>query len=640
MLGGGSASAQTSEPSGGSRGEAYHQFMLGRALNGQGDTEAAIAAYRRAAELDPTSAEIPGELAELFAQQGRIQEAIATAESALDLDPDSVQGNWVLGNIYAAFAEQPGAQPERAESSARRAIDHLEKARQPLVFNPGLELRVGSLYLLLGDYQAAVEVLEPLAQSAPDAREVVLRLADAYAGVGRTSDAVDTLQTLLAREPFSRGFTRLADLLEDLDRWDDAVTAYERAIEQRPDSRTLKYRLARALLNAGRAEGARDQLQRLLDSDDEEPAVLYLMARTQLQLGDFEAAETVARRLQELDPDDLRGVYALAEIYQRQREPQQVIDVVAPAVEAIRDRDPSDPELADLLIRLGFAELDVGSNVRAIESFEEARSRSQPDAALDAYVVQAYFEAGRFDEALTDLHADRERFPDDLRLAQLEARTLQATGDVEAGVALLTKLAGDHPDNPTLPLALAALHIEGQRLEAATETLQSAATAFPEEPGVFFQLGAVLEQQQRDDEAEQAFLKVLALDPQNAPALNYLGYMLADRGERLEASVQYIRRALEQDPANGAYLDSLGWALFKLNRLDEAESNLQQASRQLLTNSVIQDHLGQVLYRLGRYDEAVVAWQRALNGDGDSIDPTEIEKNINRARERAGQKPR
>ena len=104
--------------------------------------------------------------------------------------------------------------------------------------------------------------------------------------------------------------------------------------------------------------------------------------------------------------------------------------------------------------------------------------------------------------------------------------------------------------------------------------------------------------------------------------------MLADRGDRLEVSIEYIERALDVDPANGAYLDSLGWALFKMNRFEEAEVNLQQASQQLLSNSVIQDHLGQVLFELGRYAEAVVAWERALSGDGESIDRAVVETNI------------
>ena len=112
-------------------------------------------------------------------------------------------------------------------------------------------------------------------------------------------------------------------------------------------------------------------------------------------------------------------------------------------------------------------------------------------------------------------------------------------------------------------------------------------------------------------------------DPDNAPTLNYLGYMLADRGERLDESVAFLKKALAIDPENGSYLDSLGWAYYKSNKFDLAVDNLKRAAGQLKSNSVIQDHYGDVLFKLGRYDEAIEAWTRALAGDGDSVDRPE-----------------
>jgi tetratricopeptide (TPR) repeat protein len=131
---------------------------------------------------------------------------------------------------------------------------------------------------------------------------------------------------------------------------------------------------------------------------------------------------------------------------------------------------------------------------------------------------------------------------------------------------------------------------------------------------------------------------VLVEDPLHAQALNYLGYMLADRGERLDESVTYIERALAIDPGNGAYLDSLGWADFKLNKLDLAETNLHRAAEQRHHDSVIQDHVAQVLFKLGRYQEAVAAWERALAGDGEQIDRSEIEGKIRAAKEKAARR--
>jgi tetratricopeptide (TPR) repeat protein len=114
--------------------------------------------------------------------------------------------------------------------------------------------------------------------------------------------------------------------------------------------------------------------------------------------------------------------------------------------------------------------------------------------------------------------------------------------------------------------------------------------------------------------------------------------MLADRGERLDESVTYLKKALEIDPDNGSYLDSLGWAYYKGNKLDLASDNLKRAAEQLKTNSVIQDHYGELLFKMGRYDDAIAAWTRALAGDGDSIDRAGIDRKIRSAHQKLGKK--
>ncbi len=95
-----------------------------------------------------------------------------------------------------------------------------------------------------------------------------------------------------------------------------------------------------------------------------------------------------------------------------------------------------------------------------------------------------------------------------------------------------------------------------------------------------------------------------------------------------------MKKALQIEPDNGSYLDSLGWAYFKADKLDLAEDNLKRAANQLKTNSVIQEHYGQVLFKLGRYDDAIAAWTRALAGDGDSIDKSDIDKKIRAAKQK------
>jgi len=136
----------------------------------------------------------------------------------------------------------------------------------------------------------------------------------------------------------------------------------------------------------------------------------------------------------------------------------------------------------------------------------------------------------------------------------------------------------------------------------------------------------------RSPDAEKALRQILAMEPANANALNYLGYLLARRGDRLDEAIDLVRRALVAEPGNGAFLDSLGWAYYRKGDFGEAEKYMVAAADKLPRNSEVQDHLGDVLARRGRLPDALEAWMRALDGDGGDVDRSEIQKKINDAR--------
>jgi tetratricopeptide (TPR) repeat protein len=127
---------------------------------------------------------------------------------------------------------------------------------------------------------------------------------------------------------------------------------------------------------------------------------------------------------------------------------------------------------------------------------------------------------------------------------------------------------------------------------------------------------------------------LIAEDPLDAGALNYLGYMLVERGPsaNLDEAVSLIQRALKVDPDNPSFLDSLGWAYVQQGKLDLADPALSTAAERLPSNSVIQEHLGDLRQKQNRRADAIAAWQKALVGDGDSIDRSKIQKKIDAAR--------
>ena len=134
---------------------------------------------------------------------------------------------------------------------------------------------------------------------------------------------------------------------------------------------------------------------------------------------------------------------------------------------------------------------------------------------------------------------------------------------------------------------------------------------------VWFLRGSTFEREKRYAEAEEQFKKVLASDPEHASALNYLGYMLADQNKKLDEALGYIKKAVDLDPANGAYLDSLGWAYFRLGKYELAEENLLKASQKINTDPTVHDHLGDLYQKTGRLKHG----RHELGARADRVEP-------------------
>jgi tetratricopeptide (TPR) repeat protein len=316
-----------------------------------------------------------------------------------------------------------------------------------------------------------------------------------------------------------------------------------------------------------------------------------------------------------------------------------VVTELAPAVAELRGKAPDSAFAVSLLLpHLGFAYQELGQHDKAIATFEDAHKLAPKDPTVSSYLIEANIAAKKYAAAADLARAALADNPDSLRLLRLQAQALRHSGKADQGIAVLEEGVRKHADDPTSYIALAQLYADVDRGAQAVKVLQDAQAKFPSETSIVFELGAVYDKQKKFADAEATFKQVLAREPDNSAALNYLGYMLAERGERLDESVDLLKKALQLEPDNGSYLDSLGWAYFKSDKLDLAEDNLRRAAGQLRTNSVIQDHHGDVLFKLGRLDEAIAAWTRALNGDGDSVNRGDIDKKIRTAKQKLPKK--
>lgn len=632
------AGAQTEAPSPPPRApnsEAMYAFLLARRAEARDDVKEAQAALDKAIALDPLSAELRAELAGFFARQNRAEDAVTAAERAVGLDPGSEEGHRILGLVYAAWADGTVGGPAGGGTDAWRAkaIEHLAKIQSgpTMATDLGLQMTLARQLLAADQPARAVPLLERVLSQTGPAVEPLALLADAHRSLGQFDRAAEALEQAAAANP--RYFLALGDLYEQQRRWEDAATAYEKgASSMRSPGRELQLRRAGALLNIPDAAGAKRAavlLTEITKVNPKDTMALYLLARAYQQLGDGDASERTARSLLTVEPGNLSALGVLAGVYRQRYDFASIVVLLAPL-----QQDAAVPtgaragEAVRLLAELGGAQQQVGDTAGAVRTFERARQVMPDSLPVLAALAQAHLQAGQYGEALRMARNARATSGGDLALLRVEALADVRAGRPAEAVAFLERSVAGRRDDPATALVLAEVYQEAKRHDDAIRVVSALAAKAPADDELAFRLAAAYENGDRVPEAEQTFRAILARDPLHANALNYLGYMLADRGTRASEGLAFIDRALAAEPNNPSFLDSRGWALFKLGRAADAEEPLRRAATALGGSSVIQSHYADVLTALGKREAAAAALERALAGDGQDIDRAQLERRL------------
>ncbi|WP_170772603.1 tetratricopeptide repeat protein [Ruegeria lacuscaerulensis] len=214
----------------------------------------------------------------------------------------------------------------------------------------------------------------------------------------------------------------------------------------------------------------------------------------------------------------------------------------------------------------------------------------------------------------------------DYHAAELgRAEVLSRAGKTDAAAEVLQSLAAQSPDLPSVHVALADLQRRQEDYAEAVQTYDKAIELIEEGAGsnwfLHYARGISHERLKQWDQAEADFRRALELNPDQPQVLNYLGYSLVERQEKLDEALDMIERAVAARPDSGYIVDSLGWVLFRLGRYDEAVGHMERAVELMPVDPVVNDHLGDVYWAVGRAREAEFQWKRALS----FIDPEDTD---------------
>ncbi len=606
-------------------------------------------ALQKAVELNPKLAEGYTALAELTltTPPNDINEAISLGSLAVKIDKNNFGAHRILSRLYTIKSRLSS----EGNSDGGSGIISLDDANS----------------------QKAIGAWKEIVRLDPRNAEAWAFLSEFYKRTNKPAERISALQNWLSSStPLETRFYRtvmgnqenlspenasikLGEALLDAGRIQESVEVLNQAVSDAPENPEAVELLGKALekADANTSATAVQTLQQAIYANPENLSLIMLLAKVQSRAGNTNDAakflnETIAR-LAEKDKNAAANLQiSLGDIYSNSERYDEAVAAYQKGltIAGIDKNNLATDNERDFAIAV-FEK--IIRSYKLANRFADAKlaidnSRQilgDEDSFSDRQMIALYRENGKKQESLQAIRAARLRFPDDYGFLRQEASTLTELGKVDEGAALIKSLIGKkNSQTPSMMyddfsnyIFISMLYSDAKRgkeaVEAANQAYQIAGS---EEKKQIAKLTLATAQQNAGDfkSAEITLRGILAESPNNPIALNNLGYFLVERNEKLDEALKLIQQALRTDPENPNFLDSLGWAYFKLGKLDLAEENLKKALKAESTSATINEHLGDVYQKQGKPELAKTAWQKALTLASDTEQINAIKLKLNK----------
>jgi tetratricopeptide (TPR) repeat protein len=491
----------------------------------------------------------------------------------------------------------------------------LEAYRKVLNVDPGqsqLAARVAGLLIQNDDFPQAIDVLKDAIKANPNNAEPYQQLAFIYARyLKKTDQAIDYANRAIALNPADvEAYQRLVEIEIAAGQEKKALEALDRATKVPSNDPNFWMHLGKlyvAILFKSDSQPKPDELKRVneifkkaAEHAGDDPAILKDVADYYAASQQLKEAIPLYLRVLELQPEDANAREKLATGFILTNQRGKAVEMLEQIIKEHSDKYQPYDLLAQVLD-------DEARSLQRANRIEEAKAKFEKVAA-------------NYEQSLliNPNHASTY-----LRLAALLVGPLK---DPSRGVQLLADARRRFPGAPEIVYYLAIAQREAKQSQQAVATFEEALheAQLDEDDDVvnakfYFNYGAAAEQAGLYEKAADLLRKSIALDPANsAEACNYLGYMWADHNMNLDEAETMIRRALESEPNNASYLDSLGWVEFRKGKFDQALTDLLRAAKGAERDDpVVFEHIGDTYLKLNRMADALAAWQKAL-----TLDPT------------------
>lgn len=556
-------------------------------------------ALARVPAVSPAPTETATKTAPAKKATGQDDSFLLVPPKDLSLDPANARKADALADFVEGMRLEENAEMEKA----------LEAYQKVLNVDPGqaeLALRVAALLSRQEDFPRAIDVLKDAIKAKPKEPAPYLQLSFIYAKyLKKTEQALKYVNQAIVLDPLNfEAYQRLYEIELVAGAPEKALMALERAAKVKSDDPSFWIRLGKlyaSIIFKAEPEPKPEDIKRVngffekaVEHAGEDSALLKEVADYYAASQQIAEAIPLYLKVVELQPDDANAREKLATGFVLTNQRGKAIEMLQEIIKL----HPERYQPYDLLAQL------LDESARALER------ANQPEQAKAEFTKAA----ANYKQSLL---INPSRANTYLRLAELLIVPLKES---ERAVKVLTEARRRFPGAPEFTYFLAIALREAKHPQQAVVTFEEALNEAQGEneevlnARFYFDYGVAADQAGLYDKAGDLFKKSISLDPTNAAeAYNYVGFMWADHNMHLDEAEEMIGRALQFDPNNGAYLDSLGWVHYRKGKYEEALAELLRAAQNLTRHDpVVFEHIGDTYSKLNRVPQALDYWQKAI----------------------------
>ena len=507
--------------------------------------------------------------------------------------------------LYSLLVAELAGQRNRFDIALGNYVQQANATQDPGVAERGFRIAE-----YLGAEQAALDTALIWANNAPDNLDAQRAAGVQLARAGRYEESLQFMEKVLQGQGDTHfDFLALSAAETDQDTRTGLLKSFDQLLAKHPDNPQLKFGKAVLLQQDGHPKQALELLEEQPADEQEIPSILLQARLLQILKRGDEAIPLLEKSL-DRHPDDKRLRLTYARLLVEQERVEEAMGEFATLVQQYPGDD-------DLRFSMALVCIEAQAWREAVVYLQELIDRGSHVDAAQFNLGRAYRELNKPEQALAafaEVGPGNEYLPAKLMQAEL----LFSLGRSQEASRLLADARDEQPD---YAIQLYLIEIEAlsnqEQIDAAWQLAEQALEQFPEDLNLLYTRAMLAEQRGDLAQLERDLRFVIEREPDNAMAINALGYTLADRTDRYEEALALIEQAYRLNPEDPAILDSLGWVNYRLGDLQQAETQLRKALDRFPDHEVAA-HLGEVLWAAGKQQEARRVWRRALEQQPDS----------------------